>query len=382
MSRGRADELVAPTRAEERAPARPAPRSARRQLTRRSCAGAGSGSGACSGDGSRRGAGFCSSPPRLDRGRLRGGYAVSTKTAAETAGPECPKTLELTGTRGAERAGDARGLEAEAGNWPMTLNVTGLPAAAARYTTSIVRDGKPWALWSVPRHELLPRTTLTLNAPHKSQGDSGRDRRRSSASWHHGDVARDCLAEALLIHPAQAVAPSPLAAVTERIGVRATTPRPGPRVRPADASWPTTSGRERGARPFAPQGGDGRRTRALPASLRETRDPFGTTRSASTSLPVFVARSGSAPIVVQRFRCATRRRRTVLRPGARGCAAGRRKPGAYTFETVSPELAGVDRDVSPSTDGVPAYEGLEGGRRARGRAACCRSARTPSSTGR
>jgi hypothetical protein len=105
-----------------------------------------------------------------------GGYAAGNGSHSSGAPPV--RTLELRGTAAAPNAlASLRLLPADAGNWPMTLSVTGLPATPERgyYEVYVVRGGKPWAscgTFVVSNPETA--TTVTLNAPY---------RLRPSDSW-------------------------------------------------------------------------------------------------------------------------------------------------------------------------------------------------------
>lgn len=107
------------------------------------------------------------------------GYAVSN--SRQSGGNSSPrrvaKTLELTGTRQAPNAQATLDVwKPQAGNWPMTLNVTGLPKLPphAYYYVYLVRDGKPWAPCGAFRVASPSQAlTLTLNAPYKlRKGDT------------------------------------------------------------------------------------------------------------------------------------------------------------------------------------------------------------------
>lgn len=81
------------------------------------------------------------------------------------------RTLQLHGTAAAPNAlASLRLLPADAGNWPMTLTVTGLPAAPKRgyYEVYLVRGGKPWAsCGTFVVAGPSTATTVTLNAPYR-----------------------------------------------------------------------------------------------------------------------------------------------------------------------------------------------------------------------
>lgn len=98
-----------------------------------------------------------------------GGYVVGNRSGGSST--SVARTIELRGTGAAPDAlasielkpGDA------AGNWPMTLNVTGLPALPEHsyYAVYLVRKGEQWAPcgWFVVRGT-HSGTTVTLNAPY------------------------------------------------------------------------------------------------------------------------------------------------------------------------------------------------------------------------
>ena len=107
------------------------------------------------------------------------GYAVSNsrQSGGNTSASGVTKTLELTGTRQAPNAQATLDVwKPQAGNWPMTLNVTGLPKLPphAYYYVYLVRDGKPWAPCGAFRVASPSQAlTLTLNAPYKlRKGDT------------------------------------------------------------------------------------------------------------------------------------------------------------------------------------------------------------------
>jgi hypothetical protein len=95
-----------------------------------------------------------------------------------SAGVSAVRTLQLRGTGAAPSAlASLRLLPASAGNWPMTLTVTGLPAPQAHgyYEVYLVRGGKPWAsCGTFVVADPAAATTVTLNAPY---------RLRSSDRW-------------------------------------------------------------------------------------------------------------------------------------------------------------------------------------------------------
>jgi hypothetical protein len=100
------------------------------------------------------------------------GYAVSnSRQNGNTSASGVTKTLQLTGTRQAPHAHATLAvLQPQAGNWPMTLSVTGLPKLPPHvyYYVYLVRDGKPWAPCGAFRVASSSQAlTLTLNAPYK-----------------------------------------------------------------------------------------------------------------------------------------------------------------------------------------------------------------------
>jgi len=101
-----------------------------------------------------------------------GGYIVGNRSG--TSNPEVTpvRILDLHGTSLAPEAFASLQLQLvdAAGNWPLTLDVTGLPALPARsyYELYLVRQGTPWLSCgtfevSGGRHE----TTVALNAPYR-----------------------------------------------------------------------------------------------------------------------------------------------------------------------------------------------------------------------
>jgi hypothetical protein len=101
------------------------------------------------------------------------GYAVAQhRGGSATVTP--PEQLALKGTPAAP--GARATLEVwrpEAGNWPMTLSVVGLPNHA-RYEVYLVRDGKPWgSCGSFVVSSFSGSLTVRLNAPYVlRKGDS------------------------------------------------------------------------------------------------------------------------------------------------------------------------------------------------------------------
>jgi hypothetical protein len=106
------------------------------------------------------------------------GYVSGNSGGGGGSGVSAVRTLQLRGTDAAPNAlASLRVLPADAGNWPMTLTVTGLPAASARgyYEVYLVRGGKPWAsCGTFVVADPATATTVTLNAPY---------RLRSSDRW-------------------------------------------------------------------------------------------------------------------------------------------------------------------------------------------------------
>jgi hypothetical protein len=106
------------------------------------------------------------------------GYAVADHRGGGSTSVSPPRTLSLRGTSIAR--GATATLEVwhpEAGNWPMTLSVTGLPKLprGTYYEVYLVRDGKPWGscgTFRVAGGSSAP-VTLRLNAPYSLRpGDS------------------------------------------------------------------------------------------------------------------------------------------------------------------------------------------------------------------
>lgn len=102
------------------------------------------------------------------------GYAVGQGGGTSAA---AVRTLGLRGTPAAPQAHATLAvLPAKAGNWPMTLHVTGLPqvAAPSYYVVYLVRNGHPLApcgtfVVARPSESL----TLSLNAPYRlEKGDT------------------------------------------------------------------------------------------------------------------------------------------------------------------------------------------------------------------
>ncbi len=105
-----------------------------------------------------------------------GGYIVGNSGTSST--PAAIHTIELAGTSLAPDALASLRVQPEdvAGNWPMTLDATGLPALPADgyYAVYLVRDGKPWKPcgWFTidsPRKSV----TIAMTSPYQAeQGDS------------------------------------------------------------------------------------------------------------------------------------------------------------------------------------------------------------------
>ena len=105
-----------------------------------------------------------------------GGYVVGNSKHNGT--PSALHTIELAGTGVAPDAlASLRVLpEDQAGNWPMVLVASGLPALPqdGYYAVYIVRGGKPWKACGWFRIDSPRKTvTISLNAPYQlEQGDS------------------------------------------------------------------------------------------------------------------------------------------------------------------------------------------------------------------
>jgi hypothetical protein len=99
------------------------------------------------------------------------GYVSGNGGGGGSSGVSAIRTLQLRGTGAAPNAlASLRLLPADAGNWPMTLTVTGLPAPPARsyYEVYLVRGGKPWAsCGTFVVADPATATTVTLNAPYR-----------------------------------------------------------------------------------------------------------------------------------------------------------------------------------------------------------------------
>lgn len=101
-----------------------------------------------------------------------GGYIAGGRSGGSSAGSAPVRTLDLRGTSIAPGASASLQLQPvdAAGNWPMTLDVTGLPALPARstYEVYLVRKGTPWlscGTFAVAGGR--GETTVTLNAPYR-----------------------------------------------------------------------------------------------------------------------------------------------------------------------------------------------------------------------
>jgi Anti-sigma-K factor rskA, C-terminal len=104
-----------------------------------------------------------------------GGYAAGNGSRSSGVSPV--RTLQLHGTAVAPNAlASLRLLPADAGNWPMTLTVTGLPAPpkGGDYEVYLVRGGKPWAsCGTFVVADPSTATTVTLNAPYRLRASDG-----------------------------------------------------------------------------------------------------------------------------------------------------------------------------------------------------------------
>lgn len=104
-----------------------------------------------------------------------GGFLAANRGGG---GPAAVQTLSLRGTSLAPGALASLRIQPAdaAGNWPMRLSVTGLPALpkGGHYEVYLVRGGKPWG--SCGTFVVAGRdrgTTVTLNAPYRLQpGDT------------------------------------------------------------------------------------------------------------------------------------------------------------------------------------------------------------------
>jgi hypothetical protein len=105
------------------------------------------------------------------------GYGVANSRHGGTTATGVAKTVELKGTAAVPNAQATLEVwKPQAGNWPMTLSVTGLPKLPQHvyYEVYLVRNGKPWAPCGAFKVASPSQTlTLTLNAPYKlRQGDT------------------------------------------------------------------------------------------------------------------------------------------------------------------------------------------------------------------
>ncbi len=107
------------------------------------------------------------------------GYIVANGGGnASSAGSKPLRQLALTGTAAAPQAqGVLQIWRSEAGNWPMTLSVAGLPKLPSHtyYEVYLVRDGKPWGSCGTFRVEGSSggAVTVRLTAPYSlRKGDS------------------------------------------------------------------------------------------------------------------------------------------------------------------------------------------------------------------
>jgi hypothetical protein len=99
------------------------------------------------------------------------GYAVSNSRHRGSSAKDVAATVLLKGTKAVPNARATLEVSRpQAGNWPMTLSVTGLPKLQphAYYYVYLVRDGKPWAPCGAFRVASASQTlTLTMNAPYR-----------------------------------------------------------------------------------------------------------------------------------------------------------------------------------------------------------------------
>jgi hypothetical protein len=105
------------------------------------------------------------------------GYGVANSRHSGGSSKAAPKTVELKGTKAVPQAQATLEVwKPQAGNWPMTLSVTGLPKLPKHvyYEVYLVRNGKPWAPCGAFKVASASQTlTLTLNAPYKlRKGDT------------------------------------------------------------------------------------------------------------------------------------------------------------------------------------------------------------------
>jgi hypothetical protein len=106
------------------------------------------------------------------------GYGVANRGGNGPAASSAVKTLSLTGTKLAPNAHATLEVwHEQAGNWPMTLTVAGLPGLPQHtyYEVYLVRNGKPWGSCGTFRVAggSSGALTLKLNAPYTLKpGDS------------------------------------------------------------------------------------------------------------------------------------------------------------------------------------------------------------------
>jgi hypothetical protein len=111
-------------------------------------------------------------------GVFAAGFAVADDHGgSRTATAQVVRSLSLKGTTLAPGArATLQVWHSQAGNWPMTLSVRGLPKlpAATYYEVYLVRNGKPWgSCGSFRVTGSSHAVTLTLNAPYSlRKGDS------------------------------------------------------------------------------------------------------------------------------------------------------------------------------------------------------------------
>jgi len=109
-------------------------------------------------------------------GVFAAGFAVADDHGSSTSAARTARTLQLAGTSLAPQAHATLEVwHSHAGNWPMTLTVSGLPKLPTHtyYEVYLVRDGKPWGSCGTFRVDGSSRLSLTLNAPYSlRKGDS------------------------------------------------------------------------------------------------------------------------------------------------------------------------------------------------------------------
>ena len=100
-----------------------------------------------------------------------GGYIAGNGHTGGPAAAPAYRTLDLHGTAAAKGAlATLRIREARQGNWPMTLDVVGLPTLPGRgyYEVFLVRNGEPWApCGSFVVRDARRGLTIALNAPYR-----------------------------------------------------------------------------------------------------------------------------------------------------------------------------------------------------------------------